>query len=74
MNTDRTTAIGGAVLPSREKFDTAIDGKQNSLYFLSNKNNFRAAVTNYGARMVGFLVPDKNGKLTDIDTALLILH
>lgn len=66
MNTDTTTAIGGAALPAREKFDTVIDGKQNSLYFLTNKNNFRAAVTNYGARMVGFLVPDKDGKLTDI--------
>ncbi len=66
MSADTTTAAGSAVLPAREKFDTVIDGKQNSLYFLSNKNNFRAAVTNYGARMVGFLVPDKDGKLTDI--------
>jgi aldose 1-epimerase len=66
MSADTTTAAGSATLPAREKFDTVIDGKQNSLYFLSNKNNFRAAVTNYGARMVGFLVPDKDGNLMDI--------
>jgi len=65
-DTETTTVKDGAKLPAKEKFDTTIDGKQNTLYFLSNKNNFKAAVTNYGARMVGFLVPDKNGKLTDI--------
>lgn len=59
-------ATGNSVLLSKEKFDTVVDGVKNSLYYLTNKNNFKAAVTNYGARMVAFELPDKNGKLTEV--------
>lgn len=54
-----------AVLPAKEKFDTVIDGKSVSLYYLKSKN-LTAAVTNYGARMVGLLVPGKNKKPVDV--------
>jgi aldose 1-epimerase len=54
------------ILPVKEKFDSVIDGKNASLYYLKNKNNLQAAITNYGARMVSLFVPDKNGKPTDI--------
>src|SRR5688572_16196026 len=53
-------------LPAKEKFDTTVDGKTVTLFYLSNNNNFKAAVTNYGARMVGFLVPAKDGKQVDV--------
>ncbi len=55
-----------AVLPSAKDFDTAIDGKKVSLYVLKNKNGVRLAFTNYGGRIVSMLVPDKEGKMTDI--------
>jgi len=56
----------GPDLPVKENFDSIIDGKKTSLYFLTNKNNLQAAISNYGARMVCLLVPDKNKKPTDI--------
>lgn len=54
------------VIPEKAKFDTVVDSKPITLYYLKNKNNFQAAVTNYGARMVGFLLPGKDGELRDI--------
>jgi aldose 1-epimerase len=41
-------------------------GKQADMYELINKQNARAAFTNYGARLTGLWVPDKNGKMTDV--------
>lgn len=58
--------ILGPALPYKEKFDSLIDGKKINLFYLTNKNNLRAAITNYGARMVSLHVPDKTGKPTDI--------
>lgn len=55
-----------AVLPSKESFHQMMDGKQVDLYFLKNKNNAEALVTNYGGRLVSLIVPDKNGKMTDV--------
>src|SRR5665213_4586037 len=54
-------------LPSKEKFIATIHGKETGLYYLKNKNNLHAAFTNYGARVVSLLVPDKNGSRTDIN-------
>lgn len=51
---------------SKTAFDTTINGKKTSLYILKNKNHLQAAFTNYGGRLVSLLVPDKNGKLTDV--------
>ncbi len=53
-------------LPSPSAFDTTIDGKKVSLFTLKNKNGLEAAITNYGGRIVSLLVPDKDGKKTDI--------
>jgi aldose 1-epimerase len=50
----------------KSKFDTIVDGKKVSLFTLKNKNNFTATVTNYGARMVSLVMPNKNNQLTDI--------
>ncbi len=47
-------------------FEKTIDGKQTHLYTLKNKNGITATFTNYGGRIVSLLVPDKNGKLTDV--------
>jgi oligosaccharide reducing-end xylanase len=47
-------------------FDTEIDGKPVSLYTLKNKNGLEACITNYGGRLVSLMIPDKNGKFTDV--------
>ena len=54
-------------LLQKENFITPLDGKETALYYLKNKNNLHAALTNYGARVVSLLVPDNNGNLTDIN-------
>ena len=47
-------------------FKDRIDGKQTSLHFLKNRNNVEIAITNYGARIVALIVPDKNQNPTDV--------
>jgi aldose 1-epimerase len=50
----------------REDFQSIVQGKATDLYFLE-KNNIKATLTNYGARMVSLLVPDKKGDWIDIN-------
>jgi aldose 1-epimerase len=49
-----------------KNFETTIDGKRTDLYVLKNNKGMQAAITNYGGRLVSLLVPDNNGKLTDV--------
>ncbi len=53
-------------LPARKSFQETVDGKPVDLYFLNNKNGVQAAITNYGGRLVGLLVPDKDGVPRDV--------
>ena len=43
-----------------------MDGKDVQLFTLTNKQGLVAKITNYGAIITEFHVPDKNGKLSDI--------
>ncbi|HOG05346.1 MAG TPA: aldose epimerase family protein [Paludibacter sp.] len=47
-------------------FEKLIDGKPNQLYVLENTNGMEVCVTNFGARIVSILVPDKNGEMRDV--------
>jgi len=49
-----------------DSFDETLNGEKTGLYFLSNKNNVEIAITNYGARIVSVIIPDKNGQPTDV--------
>ena len=49
-------------------FHKMIDGKEVSLCVLTNKIGSEVTITNYGAKIVSLMVPDKNGKLTDVVT------
>jgi len=49
----------------KKYFDTIINGKEVNLYLLKN-DSIQAAFTNYGGRIIGLKVPDKNGKMTDV--------
>jgi aldose 1-epimerase len=54
-------------IPAKSAFIDTVDGKPTTLYVLINKNHHaEAAITNYGARVVSLLVPDKTGSLTDV--------
>jgi aldose 1-epimerase len=57
-----------AYLNSKD-FDTLIDGKQVKLYWIET-DGMKAAFTNYGGRIVGLWVPDKNGEMIDVITGM----
>ena len=57
-----------------EDFRTQIDGKETSLCILTNKSGVEVTVTNYGAKIVSLMVPDKNGRLTDVVTGHRSIH
>lgn len=61
--TDSTTT---ATLPAAAGFEKNIDGKQTHYFILKNKNGVMAAISDYGAHLLGMLVPDKDGKLVDV--------
>jgi len=48
-----------------KNFDTIIDGKKVNLHWIEKKG-IKAAFTNYGGRLIGLWVADKNGKQTDV--------
>ncbi len=71
--TEKTTATESdsiakstSMLPPQTAFQQTIDNKKTDLYFLKNSHGMQAAITNYGGRLVCLLVPDKDGKLTDV--------
>jgi aldose 1-epimerase len=59
------TATAASLLPNPDRFRDTADGQTTGLYFLHN-GNLTAAITNYGARVVSLIVPDKNGVPTDV--------
>ena len=48
------------------KFDTLINEKPVKLYTLKNASGMEVCITNYGGRVVSLVVPDKDGKPTDV--------
>lgn len=50
----------------KSDFTATVDGKPAGLYVLTNSNGAEACITNYGGRLVSLMVPDKNGKMTDV--------
>ena len=53
-------------LPHSNSFTKNIDGKNTHLFTLKNRAGMQIALTDYGARLVSALVPDKNGNLIDV--------
>ena len=51
---------------SPQRFASTIEGKPTSLYILRNSKGIEACITNYGARLVSLMEPDRNGRLEDV--------
>ena len=47
-------------------FEISKDGVQTQLYVLKNANGMEVSFTNIGARIVSIVVPNKEGKMTDV--------
>lgn len=54
-------------------FGTLCDGRTVRLYTLKN-DAIELSVTDYGSTLVRLLVPDKNGKPTDVVLGVMILQ
>ena len=48
------------------RFDSVINDKPVGLYTLTNRQGMEVCVTNFGGRIVSLMVPDRQGKLTDV--------
>lgn len=64
MSTNQDTVSAGQI--SDAAFDKMVDGKQVKLYHLK-KGKLQVAITNYGAKIVSLLAPDKQGQLADVE-------
>ena len=63
---DKTDAIMIAGRPQAAAFDTIINQKKVTLYTIKNNKGMEVDVTNFGGRVVSIIVPDKEGKPTDV--------
>src|SRR5690606_24713312 len=53
-------------LPSAKAFESTYKGKNTHLITLTNRAGMQIALTDYGARLVSVLVPDKHADLVDV--------
>jgi aldose 1-epimerase len=53
-------------LPSERDFEKCFGNLKSHLIILENKRGMTVALSDYGARVVSILVPDKNGKKVDV--------
>ncbi len=51
-----------------KNFSKLLDGKETTLCVLANRKGAELAITNYGAKIVSLMVPDRDGRLTDVVT------
>lgn len=49
-----------------EAFNKIVDGKQVELFILKNETGSEVTVTNYGAKIVSLMVPDRDGNFVDV--------
>ena len=65
INTKNTSVITRSGL-NPNKFNASVDGKETRLYTLVNRNGMEVCITNFGARIVSIMVPDRKGVLQDV--------
>jgi aldose 1-epimerase len=55
-----------SIFPPSTAYKMTVDNKEAGLFHIKNSQGAMAAITNYGARIVGLAVPAKDGKLVDV--------
>jgi len=50
----------------KANFVSEFAGKPTALYVLKNDKGMEVCITNYGGRVAAIMVPDRNGKMTDV--------
>jgi aldose 1-epimerase len=68
--TTKTVAADSTVAVAPVSFGKLQDGTEVQLYTLRNSKGMHVSFTNYGGRMVSLVVPDNDGKPTDVVVGL----
>lgn len=63
VSNEPATTLSGLSISA---FDGDINGKANTLYVMKNAKGMEVCVTNFGARIVSIMVPDKNNEMKDV--------
>jgi aldose 1-epimerase len=50
----------------RADFQAEVQGKQTDMFVLKNASGMEVCLTNYGARLLSIMVPDREGRMTDV--------
>lgn len=53
-------------IPDKKMFESFINRKPTHLFLLKNKRGMELALTDYGARVVSIMVPDRKGNMVDV--------
>jgi len=61
-----STSVTTQSIPDSANFEADVQGQKTKLFTLKNNSGATVAITNYGGRLVSLLVPDKDGKATDV--------
>ncbi|WP_419701748.1 aldose epimerase family protein [Mucilaginibacter sp. NFX135] len=64
--TKDSTSVTTQSIPDSANFEADVQGQKVKLFTLKNTGGATVAITNYGGRLVSLLVPDKDGKATDV--------
>lgn len=58
---------------NRKDFQAEVKGQRTDLYTLANIHGMEVCITNYGARVVSLLAPDRNGRMEDVVCGFLAI-
>lgn len=62
-STQSTATLSGL---NPDDFISVVDGDTTRLFTLTNHSGMEACITNFGGRIVSLMVPDRDGKMTDV--------
>jgi aldose 1-epimerase len=60
------TSVSSSTMPTSASFGKATDGTEIQLFTLTNPNGLKATISTYGGTLTSLLVPDKDGKMSDV--------
>jgi aldose 1-epimerase len=60
------TGASASAMPTSTSFGKTADGTEIQLFTLTNKNGLKASISTYGGTLTSLIVPDKDGKMSDV--------
>jgi aldose 1-epimerase len=60
------TSVSSSTMPASASFGKTADGQEIQLFTLTNPKGMKATISTFGGTLTSLLVPDKDGKLSDV--------